>query len=344
MKVIMNQLEELKQKIPQEQRYSKHTSEWDETTWQKKYVEKEKAERDQQAQEIQEATRKVEEAEAAAAVAKEEAEVLFGLELEKERLRHEEACKKHEIEIQKKYEEDMRAAKIQQEKDEANEKLDKMRSVIKETELGKIIKHAVENWCGNWWKFQELSTTHADLKEKAEEMDKSYLKFPINSRGFQPKEIGGLETYWSKALTHARTMEITFPKECTIRQAMRIMYYTNLRLQYSLQMEAVSHKMTTIASTVSISGFRELMGTVRSKWEEETNAEFERMREKIGFVEAPIFPDNQVWQETIENEWSKGCQSTGCRKREEDAQEKKEALDKKARLINKEATLNDPNK
>ena len=78
---------------------------------------------------------------------------------------------------------------------------------------GKIIKNAIENWSNNWWKFQELSSTHADLKEKAEEIHKSYLKFPQNSRGFQPKEIGDLETYWSKALCGLCTIQIC---ECNI--------------------------------------------------------------------------------------------------------------------------------
>ena len=168
-----------------------------------------------------------------------------------------------EVELQQKYEDDHNKEKEAKQKELEDEKLKMMRKIATDTDLSTVLQTAIDNWCKAWWKNQELGTAKDDLKDKLKEMDSKHLCFPSNTRGFQPRELGDLEALWSKTMGKKTTIEIEFPPDLTIRDAMRIMYHTNIRMQYNLQAEAVSKKLEEIKASVTADGFKGLLSEVR---------------------------------------------------------------------------------
>ena len=138
-------------------------------------------------------------------------------------------------------------------------------------------------------------------------------------------------------------MEVTFPPDISIRDAMRVMYHTNLMMQYELQVEAISKKINELQAAVSVSGFKNLLEEVRKKWEHETGSEFTRMKDKFGHVEPPLLPDDTVWTEVTNTEWQRVVKRLDAEnKKKTVSMEKKKALEAKASMISSEATLNNP--
>ena len=139
------------------------------------------------------------------------------------------------------------------------------------------------------------------------------------------------------------TIEIEFPPDLTIRDAMRIMYHTNIRMQYDLQAEAVSKKLEEIKASVTADGFKGLLSEVRKKWEYETTQEFKRVQDKFGQLEPPTMPNDKVWEEITKSEWEKVVKKLDEENKKKTAtRDKKKALEEKARLIQSEAVLNNP--